>query len=92
MCPIPTTAKLLPVVLAALAVGACDKISATPASLDDVSKVVEALRAAGCTGLLELDVERNGYEAEGVTCADGKTYDMKIDKSFTVTSKRTDWL
>lgn len=92
MCPSPKTIKLVTVLFAALAFGACDKFSATPASLDDVGKVVEALRAAGCTGLLELDVEGDGYEAEGVTCGDGETYDMKIDKSFTITSKRTDML
>jgi hypothetical protein len=51
-----------------------------------------ALRAAGCTGLQELDVETDEYEVGGAVCADGKAYDMKLDKTFNVISKREDRL
>jgi hypothetical protein len=70
----------------------CDRLSSKPASLDDITKVIEALRAAGCTGLKELDVEAEEYEAGGVVCAEDKSYDVKLDKSFNVISKREDHL
>ena len=46
----------------------------------------------GCTGLKELDVESEEYEVGGVVCNDGKSYDIKLDKSFNVISKREDHL
>jgi Peptidase propeptide and YPEB domain len=70
----------------------CDKLVSKPASLDDITKVVDALRAAGCTGLKELDVESDEYEVGGVVCAEGKSYDVKLDKSFNIISKREDHL
>jgi hypothetical protein len=70
----------------------CEKLASKPASLDEIAKVIDGLRAAGCTGLQELDVETDEYEVGGVVCSDGKSYDMKLDKNFTVISKRKDWL
>jgi hypothetical protein len=70
----------------------CDGFVSTPASLDDMAKIIEALRAAGCTGLHELDVETDEYEVGGVICSDGKSYDMTLDTmSFAVISKTKDW-
>ena len=43
-------------------------------------------------GLKELDVESEEYEVGGVVCNDGKSYDIKLDKSFKVISKREDHL
>jgi Peptidase propeptide and YPEB domain len=59
--------------------------------LEDITKVVEALRTAGCTALREIDTDSDGFEIEGATCNDGKSYDMKLDKKFAVVSKRKDW-
>src|SRR5262245_51581432 len=71
---------------------ACDAFLAPPASLDEISNVIEALRAAGCTGLHDIEVETDEYEVEGVTCNDGKSYDMKLDAmNFAVISKTLDW-
>lgn len=70
----------------------CEKLASKPASLDEITKVIEALRTAGCTGLKELDVESDEYEVGGVVCNDGKSYDLKLDKSFNVISKREDHL
>lgn len=78
--------------LAFLMLGGCDRIASEPASLDDIVKVVEALRAAGCTGLSELEVERNGFEVDGVLCNDGNRYDIRLDKAFNITSKRRDYI
>jgi hypothetical protein len=50
------------------------------------------LRAAGCTGLTDLEVERSGFEVEGVICNDGNRYEVKLDKAFNITSKRRDHL
>ena len=72
--------------------GGCEKLASKPASLEEIAKVMDALRAAGCTGLQELDVENDEYEVGGVVCTDEKSYDMKLDKNFTVISKRKDWL
>lgn len=72
--------------------GGCEKLASKPASPDEITKVIDALRAAGCTGLQELDVEADEYEVGGVLCNDGKSYDMKLDKSFNVISKREDRL
>ena len=80
----------LMLLLALLLMVGCEKLASKPASLDEITKVVEALRAAGCTGLKELDVETEEYEVGGVVCNDGKSYDIKLDKSFNVVSKRED--
>jgi len=72
--------------------GGCEKLASKPASLDEIAKVVDALRTAGCTGLKELDVETDEYEVGGVVCSDGKSYDIKLDKKFNVISKREDHL
>lgn len=70
----------------------CDRLASKPASLDEITKVIEALRAAGCTGLKELDVEAEEYEAGGVVCEEGKSYDVKLDKNFNIIAKRSDYL
>jgi hypothetical protein len=80
------------VLVSVLMLGACDRIASEPASLDEIAKVVEALRAAGCTGLKELEVERNGFEVDGVVCNDGNVYDIRLDKAFNITSKRRDYI
>jgi len=58
--------------LALLLMGGCEKLASKPASLEEITKVIDALRAAGCTGLKELDVETEEYEVGGVVCNDGK--------------------
>ncbi len=78
--------------LVLLLLAGCDKVRGEPASLEDVTKVLEALSAAGCTAIRQIDVDRDGYEIEGATCEDGKSYDMKLDKKFAVVSKREDRL
>jgi hypothetical protein len=83
---------ILMLALCSLALGGCEKLVSKPASLDEITKVIDALRAAGCTGLKELDVESDEYEAGGVVCAEGKSYDVKLDKSFNIISKREDHL
>jgi hypothetical protein len=74
-----------------LLLGGCERLASKPASLEEISKVIDALRAAGCAGLQELDVETDEYEVGGVICSDGKSYDVKLDKGFNVISKRADW-
>ena len=60
--------------------------------MDDVTKVVEALRVNGCTAVRQIDVDSDGYEVEGAVCEDGKSYDVKLDKKFAVVSKRKDYI
>ena len=78
--------------LALLLLAGCSKFRGEPAKLEDIAKVMEALRTAGCTAIREIDVDADGYEVEGAVCDDGKSYDMKFDKQFAVVSKRKDWL
>jgi hypothetical protein len=82
----------LMVVLVLFILGGCEKLASKPASLDEIAKVIDALRAAGCTGLQELDVDSDEYEVGGVVCADGNSYDVKLDKAFNIISKREDRL
>lgn len=82
----------LMLVLFLFLLGGCERLASKPASLEEITKVIDALRAAGCTGLQELEVETEEYEVGGVLCSDGKSYDMKLDKSFNITSKREDRL
>ena len=78
--------------LVLLLLAGCSKFRGEPASLEDITKVVEALRAAGCTAVREIDVDRDGYEVEGAACEGGKSFDLKLDKKFGVVSKRPDYL
>jgi hypothetical protein len=64
---------------------------ADSAKLEDISKVLEALKAAGCTSLIELDVKSDGYKLGGVACNDSQVYDMKMSKTFEIVKKRKDW-
>jgi len=65
--------------------------NAETAKLDDISKVLDALRAAGCSSLIEIDVQSDGYKVGGVACTDGQVYDMKLSKTFEIVKKRKDW-
>ncbi len=84
--------SILMFLLCSTMLAGCDKLASKPASLDEITKVVEALRAAGCTGLKKLEVDSDEYEVEGAVCAEGKSYDVKLDKSFNVIAKRQDYL
>ena len=85
------TNVLISLLVLLLPVG-CGKVRGEPASLDEITKVVDALRAAGCTAVREIDVDSDGYEIEGAACEGGKSFDVKLDKKFAVVSKRADWL
>jgi uncharacterized protein YceK len=78
--------------LVLLVLAGCSKLRGEPASLEDITKVVDALRTAGCTAVREIDVDSDGYEVEGAACEDGKSYGIKFDKKFAVVSKRKDYL
>jgi hypothetical protein len=84
--------SVLMLLLCSTMLAGCDRLASKPASLEEVTKVVEALRAAGCTGLQELEVESDEYEVGGAVCAEGKSYDIKLDKSFNIIAKRSDYL
>lgn len=57
------------------------------ATLDDFGKVLDALRAAGCSAAQTVEVDRNGFEAEGVLCGDNH-FEIYLDEHFNITSKR----
>jgi hypothetical protein len=60
-----------------------------PLTEDERTKLVDALKAQGCTGgKMEFDDGR--FEVDDATCADGKTYDFHFDQSFAVTKKELD--
>jgi Peptidase propeptide and YPEB domain len=78
--------------LLVLVLAGCEKFRGEPASLDEITKVINALRASGGTAVSEIDVDSDGYEIEGAICEDGKRNDVKLDKKFAVISKRKDWI
>jgi len=57
------------------------------ATLDEFGKVLDALRAAGCSAAQNVEVEKKGFEAEGVVCGD-KHFEIYLDEHFNITSKR----
>ena len=57
------------------------------ASLDDFTKVIDALRGAGCTAVHKVEVEKSGFEAESVVCGD-QHFEIYLDQHFNITSKR----
>lgn len=76
---------------AAFAVLTSSAANAESAKFEEINKVLEALRVAGCTSLIELDVKSDGYKVGGVACNDGQVYDMKLSKAFEIVKKRKDW-
>ena len=64
--------------------------NAGTAKLDEIGKVLDALRAAGCSSLTELHAKSDGYKVDGVACSDGQVYNMKLSKTFEIVKKRKD--
>ena len=55
---------------------------------EQIEGVQKAIKAMGCTVEDdEIEMEKNGYEAEDVTCEDDKQFDVYLDKDFNVTNK-----
>lgn len=57
------------------------------ASFEELAKVLDQLKSAGCTALQSLDAEDAGYEAEGVVCNSEK-FDINLDRDFNIVAKR----
>jgi hypothetical protein len=60
------------------------------ATSEEKAKVVETLKQNDCPAVSDVDYVQNmGFEAD-VKCNDGKEYDVVLDDSFNITSKRED--
>jgi hypothetical protein len=54
-----------------------------PVSDAERASLTAAVTAQGCSGgKMEWDAGDQHFEVDDVRCADGRTYDMKFDKSF----------
>ncbi len=60
---------------------------ATP---EERAKVVEALTAAGCPNVGEVELDGNYFEAEDVICDDGKKYEIYLDQDMKIIKKKLD--
>ncbi|GJM14906.1 MAG: hypothetical protein DHS20C13_02330 [Thermodesulfobacteriota bacterium] len=60
------------------------------ANAEERAKVVEALTAAGCPNVGEVEVEGNYFEADDVICDDGKKYEIYLDQDMKIIKKKLD--
>ena len=55
------------------------------------AKVMEAVKAQGCSGgKMEFDEDDRQFEVDDAVCADGKKYDLKFDADFKFVRKNLD--
>jgi hypothetical protein len=62
--------------------------ASAPVSADAKASVTKALAEIGCTSE-DIDAEGDLYFADDSTCKDG-TYDITLDKDFTIVKKEKD--
>jgi hypothetical protein len=60
-----------------------------PVTDEERTKLVEALKAQGCTGG-KMEFDSNKFEVDDATCADGKKYDLDFDQAFALLKKKLD--
>ena len=60
---------------------------ATP---EERAKVVEALTAAGCSEVGEVELDGDYFEAEDVICDDGEKYEVHLDQEMNIIKKKLD--
>jgi hypothetical protein len=58
-----------------------------PVTGEEASRLAEAVAAAGCSGG-KFEVDDGKFEVEKAACADGKTYELVFDSSFTLVEKK----
>ena len=78
--------RLLCLTTITLILGASTAWAERPVTAEEKAKLVAAMLALGCTdGKMEFDDGK--FEVEDAKCADGKSYDLKFDKSFKLINK-----
>lgn len=60
-----------------------------PVTDQERAKVVEALKAQGCSGG-KIEFDDNKFEVDDAVCADGKKYDIDFDQAFALLKKKLD--
>lgn len=56
---------------------------------DEVTKIVDALKAQGCDDAIDIEVKGTNFEVD-VACRDGKTYTFTLDASYKILGKKAD--
>ena len=56
---------------------------------DERAKLTAAMQAVGCAGG-SMEVDDDSYEVDDARCADGRSHDLKFDKSFNLIKKDAD--
>ena len=78
--------------LAALAVAALTvspALADRPVTDEERAKLVELLRAEGCTGG-EMEFDDGKFEVDDARCADGREWDFEFDRNFNLIKKEQD--
>lgn len=80
------------VVALAMALGAGAAFADSKPSAAEAEKIAATAKAWGCSGgEMEKETEASGvFEVDDAKCADGKQYDIKLDKDFKVISITAD--
>ncbi|MEQ1709897.1 MAG: hypothetical protein ABL908_00685 [Hyphomicrobium sp.] len=84
--------KLAMMVAMAIALGAGSAMADDKPSAAEAEKIAATAKAWGCSGgEAEKETESSGiYEVDDAKCADGKKYDLKMDKDFKMISITAD--
>ena len=84
--------KLAMMVALAVALGAGSAMADGKPSAAEAEKISATAKAWGCSGgEAEKETESSGlYEVDDAKCADGKKYDLKMDKDFKIISITAD--
>jgi hypothetical protein len=60
-----------------------------PPTDEERARLSAAMQAEGCSGGW-FEFDDDGYEVDDARCGDGRTYDLKFDKSFKLIEKNLD--
>jgi hypothetical protein len=73
-------------VTAALSLAATAAKAGPAPSADEMAKIEASLKAWGCTATAaEVETEGTGlYEMDDAKCSDGKIYDIRLNRDFSV--------
>lgn len=79
--------KTLFLVLAPVMLISASALASEPPTSEEVAKINEAMAKWGCSGgTAEVERDTGHVEVDDVKCADGREYDVKLNKDFTIHS------
>jgi hypothetical protein len=82
----PRFLLLVPAAFWLLAGHAMAQANDRPPTAEERAKLSAAMQAEGCSGGT-MEVDDDVYEVDDARCGDGRTYDLKFDKSLKLIEK-----